>query len=254
MDEFGPEAVRAAIQEADGPAICAYLTGGFPSAETFPEVLRTVATAADVVEVGVPFTDPLADGLTIQEASRRALTNGVTLESIIETLQRLRGKLEAPHLLMGYYNPFLALGLERLAASMAASATSGLIVPDLPLEECSTLSSVLELNGLGLVQLVTPTTPEARLARLASASRGFVYAVTTTGVTGGTTKVSPETITYLDRVRAASPLPVLAGFGVRDHTQVDALAAHVDGVVVGSALIEVIDRGDDPAQFLAGLR
>lgn len=254
MSRVGPDAVTEAIVASGGPALCAYLTGGFPSRSLFPDILKAVAGEADVVEVGIPFSDPMADGLTIQEASRRALADGVTLEWILETLAGLRGGLDAPHLLMGYYNPFLALGLDRLAGEMEHSGSSGLIVPDLPLEESRPLVDALDPNGLGLVQLVTPTTPASRLADLAAASSGFVYAVTTTGVTGGRSEVSQEMASYLARVKASASLPVLAGFGVRTSSQVNALAPHVEGVVVGSALIEVIDRGDDPAAFLAGLR
>lgn len=254
MSGVGPKALTEAIAASDGPAICAYLTGGFPTPGLFSDILKAVAGEADMIEVGIPFSDPMADGLTIQEASRRALEEGVTLGSILHTLAGLRGSLDAPHVLMGYYNPFLAFGLERLVEAMGESGSSGLIVPDLPIEESGPLVEAIEGEGLGLVQLVTPTTPQHRLAELAVASRGFVYAVTTTGVTGGRSEVSQEMASYLAAIKAISKLPVLAGFGVRSRTQVEALAPHVDGVVVGSALIEVIDRGDDPAAFLAGLR
>ena len=129
-----------------------------------------------------------------------------------------------------------------------------MIVPDLPLEEGADLGEALQSAGLGLVQLVTPRTSDARLARIAKESRGFVYAVSTTGVTGGETALPDEILAYFDRVKSHSELPVLAGFGVRSPEQVAALAPHVDGVVVGSALIEVISRGDDPGEFLDGLR
>ncbi|MCZ6455814.1 MAG: tryptophan synthase subunit alpha, partial [Actinobacteria bacterium] len=162
--------------------------------------------------------------------------------------------LAAPHLLMGYYNPFLAFGLDRLGPAMAGSRTSGLIIPDLPLEEDGPVRDVLEPDGRALVQLVTPETSPGRLERISSVGSGFVYAVTTTGVTGGEVQLPVEALQYLDKVQAASALPVLAGFGVRNRAQVTALAPHVDGVVVGSALIEAIDRGEDPGAFLAGLR
>jgi tryptophan synthase alpha chain len=246
------DAVTTAIEDAGGSAICAYVTAGYPSLEDFPGVLEKVAVTADVVEVGVPFTDPMADGQTIQKASHQALTNGVDLDYIFEILNAV--DLAAPHLLMGYYNPFLAFGLDRLVDAMAVSGTSGLIVPDLPIEESAELSVSLDSIGAGLVQLVAPTTPEDRLHKLADASRGFVYAVTTKGTTGGATSFDEDVLAYLDRVRAVSGLPVLAGFGVRERAQVEALAGHVDGVVVGSALIDAIERGEDPAEFLSRLR
>ncbi len=251
-DSFGAETITRAIREASGPAVCAYVTAGYPSLEAFPSVLESVARAADVVEIGVPFTDPMADGLTIQQASHLALSNGVTLEWIFELLGGI--DLAAPHLLMGYYNPFLAFGLDRLGGAMAGSRTSGLIVPDLPLEENGPVREVLEPHRLALVQLVTPATSSERLHRLTSTGAGFVYAVTTTGVTGGEVDLPVEALQYLHRVGVTSALPVLAGFGVRNQAQVAALAPHVDGVVVGSALIEAIDRGEDPGAFLEGLR
>lgn len=211
-----------------------------------------MAGSADVVEIGVPFTDPMADGLTIQQASHVALDNGVTLEWIFELLGD--SDLGSPHLLMGYYNPFLAFGLSRLGEAMKDSRTAGLIIPDLPLEENGPVREVLDPGGLALVQLVTPSTSEERLGRVASAGGGFVYAVTTRGVTGGEVDLPAESLEYLDRVKTVSSLPVLAGFGVRNQAQVAALASHVDGVVVGSALIEAIDNGQDPGVFLDGLR
>jgi tryptophan synthase alpha chain len=244
--------ITEAIVGADGPAICGYVTAGYPTRDRFIEILSAVSEAADVVEVGIPFSDPMADGLTIQQASHVALQQGINLDIVFDILEGV--ELGAPHVFMGYYNPFLAYGLERLSERMAAVGTSGLIIPDLPVEESHQVIELLEPAGLGLIQLVAPTTPPERLVRLASASRGFVYAVTTKGTTGGATKFDPDVLAYLDRVAQASDLPVLAGFGVRERAQVDQLAAHVDGVVVGSALIDAIDRGDDPAGFIQGLR
>ena len=253
-ESFGSEAITSAIQAANGPAICAYVTAGYPSLDSFPDILRSVTESADVVEIGIPFTDPMADGLTIQRASRVSLENGVTLQWILDLLADLAPDLASPRLLMGYYNPFLAFGLDRLGLAMKSTATSGLIVPDLPLEENRPMRSMLDPHGLALVHLATPTTPQDRLPRLAAPGGGFLYAVTTTGVTGGETTVDSETLSYLDRVRSAVSLPVLAGFGVRSRDQVEALSHHVDGVIVGSALIEAIDQGEDPGAFLEGLR
>jgi len=245
-------AVTVAIEDADGPAICAYLTAGYPTPEVFPSMLSAVARVADVVEVGIPFTDPMADGQTIQHASHEALTRGVNLDWVFETLGSV--ELEAPHVLMGYYNPFLAFGLHELVHHMTAVGTSGVIVPDLPLEESAELAIMLEANDKGLIQLVAPTTPDDRLGKLVAASHGFVYAVSTKGTTGGATTFDQDVLGYLDRVKAVASLPVLAGFGVREPSQVAQLASHVDGVVVGSALIDAIDRGEDAAAFLLGLR
>ena len=244
--------VTAAIEAAGGSAICGYITAGYPSPDEFAGLLTAVASAADVVEVGIPFTDPMADGQTIQQASHAALSRGVNLDVIFSTLESVQ--LDAPHVFMGYFNPFLAYGLDRLVSRMAEVGTSGLIVPDLPMEESAELALKLEERDLGLIQLVAPTTPDERLARLADSSRGFVYAVTTKGTTGRATSFDAEVLEYLARVKASSELPVLAGFGVREQAQVAELCRHVDGVVVGSALIDAIDRGDDPAAFITGLR
>jgi tryptophan synthase alpha chain len=245
-------AVTSAIDAAGGQAICAYLTAGYPDLDSFPRILGEVAAVADVVEIGVPFTDPMADGQTIQQASHRALEQGVSLDYVFDTLDDVT--LASPHLLMGYYNPFLAYGIDHLLSRMTGAGTSGLIVPDLPIEESADLSTALEEQGMGLVQLVAPTTPDDRLRRLAAASRGFVYAVTTRGTTGSSTQFDNEVLSYLDRVSQTSELPVLAGFGVRERSQVAELAGHVDGVDVGSALIDAIDRGDDAAGFIEGHR
>ena len=250
----GARAITEGIEMAVGPAICAYVTAGFPTLEGFADELRSVARAADVVEVGVPFTDPMADGLTIQRASHVALENGVNLDWILETLSQGSAASEAPILLMGYYNPFLAYGLDRLGANLASAGVSGLIVPDLPHEESADLRESLDPEGIALVQLVTPSTPDQRLSRLAVASGGFLYAVSTTGVTGGETAFEAESLDYLHRVREVSPVPVLAGFGIRDADQVKKLAPHVDGVVVGSALIDAIERGEDSGAFIDELR
>lgn len=244
--------ITEAIANADGPALCAYLTAGYPDLDRFPSILSAVSAVADVVEVGIPFTDPMADGQTIQQASHIALMRGINLDVVFEILGS--ADLAAPHVFMGYFNPFLAYGLDRLVDRMEEVGTSGLIVPDLPLEESGEMTAMLENRGLGLVQLVAPTTPVARLAKLATASRGFVYAVTTKGTTGRATTFDMDVLDYLDRVKTAAELPVLAGFGVRERSQVADLSAHVDGVVVGSALIDAIDRGEDPAGFLQSLR
>ncbi len=234
-----------------GPAVAAFLTAGFPDPDRFADTLRSVASEADVVEVGVPFSDPMADGMTIQRASRVALEAGVTLPWILDGIRSARPA--APVLLMSYLNPLLARGLEALAEEAAGAGVAGLIVPDLPWEESEELRDALEPRGLGLVQMVTPVTPPDRLAVLCGASRGFVYAVTRTGTTGAAVDVAPV-LSFLDRVREVSPVPVLAGFGVRGPEQVRELAAHADGVIVGSALIETLERGEDPVAFLRSLR
>ena len=250
------DAITAAIRKAatTRPAVVAYLTAGFPDRDGFARNLLAVASAADVVEIGVPFSDPMADGLTIQRASQAALRGGFTLPWLLDELRGLRERPGAPILLMSYLNPLLAYGLARLPEAAAAAGVSGFIIPDLPYEEAADTRSALARAGLALVQLVTPVTPRDRLRMLCEASEGFVYAVTMTGTTGKTVAVPDEVLEYLDRVREVSRLPVCAGFGIRNREQVARLKDHVDGVVVGSALVEVLERGADARAFLTGLR
>jgi len=250
----GGARIESAIRKAraaTGTALAAFVTGGFPDLESFGAILRATRTEADLVEVGVPFSDPMADGLTIQRSSRVALERGATLPWILETVAEAAGP--APVLLMSYLNPLLAYGLERLAADAAAAGVAGFIVPDLPLEESGELRETLEAREIALVQLVTPATPDGRLERVCRASRGFVYAVTLRGTTGATLEHADVT-DYLERVRVATSLPILAGFGVRTSADVRTLAEAADGVIVGSALIEAIEKGGDPAAFLRALR
>lgn len=246
-------AIRAASRRG-GLALVAFMTAGFPSRERFAADLLKLGEAADVVEIGLPFSDPMADGMTIQRSSRAALANGVTLAWIFAELRALATPPPAPLLLMSYLNPLLAHGVARLAADARAAGIAGFIVPDLPFEECADLRAALAGEGIALVQMVTPVTPPARLAMLARESAGFVYAVTMTGTTGKDVAVPDTVLDYLDRVRAASAVPVCAGFGIRHATQVARLTGHADGVIVGSALVEVLESGEDPAKFLRGLR
>jgi tryptophan synthase alpha chain len=251
------ERITAAIRranEAGGPALVAFLTAGYPSAEGFLGSLRTIAEAADVVEIGVPFSDPMADGMTIQRASRSAIANGASLRWIFAQLAGRDFEPAAPLLLMSYLNPLLNFGFEALARRAAECGVCGFIVPDLPLEECAALREALEAEGVALVQMVTPATPSVRARRLSEASRGFVYAVTMTGITGGGAGLPEGLADYLDRVRSVSPIPVCAGFGIRDPQQVGLIGAHAHGAVVGSALVEVLERSGDPGAFLRGLR
>ena len=245
-------ALRGAAKQGQ-PALVAFLTAGYPSRALFREHLSAVASEAEVVEIGVPFTDPMADGVTIQRSSEAALRAGVSLSWILEELQ-LMPPVKAPLLLMSYLNPLLAFGLERLARRAAGAGVCGFIVPDLPLDESALLRDVLEPHNIALVQMVTPVTGPERLAKLTAASQGFVYAVTMTGTTGKGAAVPAEIGAYLRRVRDLAKVPVCAGFGIRSAAQVTQLRGQVEGVIVGSALVEVLERGESPQAWLAALR
>ena len=251
------ESISAAIEAATArgrPALVGYLTAGFPTRRQFKDNLAAVAGACDVVEIGVPFSDPMADGTTIQRASFAALADGVTLPWILDELNSIEPRHGAPILLMSYLNPLLAFGIDRLPRAASEAGVAGFIVPDLPFEESGDLSRALEQEGLALVQMVTPVTPHERLAMLCREAKGFVYAVTMTGTTGKSADVPADVLQYMDRVKRCSSVPVCAGFGIRSAAQVARFAPHVDGVVVGSALVEVLERGGDPAKFLSSLR
>lgn len=250
------ERITAAIRLASDSgrtALVPYITAGYPQKARFIATLKAIATEAEVVEVGVPFSDPMADGVTIQRASHAAIAAGVSLRWILAELAA-NAPFDAPIVLMSYLNPLLNHGYERLATDALAAGVCGFIVPDLPLEESAELRAALDARGLALIQLVTPATPPARLEALCAASRGFVYAVTVTGITGSGQELPAGATTYLDRVQAASALPVCAGFGVRRPEQVRWLAPHVQGVIVGSALVEALEQGGDPVAFLRALR
>ena len=246
-------ALRKRAAAADGPALVAFLTAGFPSRAQFREHLAAVAAGADVVEIGVPFSDPMADGVTIQRSSEQALKQGVTLRWILDELAAMP-PLAAPLLLMSYLNPLLSYGFGRLAGDALRARVCGFIVPDLPLDESGPFRAELDRHGLAMVQMVTPVTPPERMQRLCEASNGFVYAVTMTGTTGKNVAVPDNVVEYLERVRACAKVPVCAGFGIRSAEQVARLRGHVDGVIVGSALVEVLERGGSQQAWLSALR
>jgi tryptophan synthase alpha chain len=251
VDPIG-EAIRAATALGE-PALVGYLTAGFPKLEHFRRDLQAIAAGADLVEIGVPFTDPMADGVTIQRSSHVALAQGVSLRWILAELEALP-KQRTPLLLMSYLNPLLAFGLERLAAACERAAVAGCIVPDLPFDESGELRQALDRRGIALVQMVTPVTEPERMKQLCASSQGFLYAVTRTGTTGKNVSTPPEVIAYLKRVRSLATVPVCAGFGIRSREQVERLKGCVDGVVIGSALVEVLERGADPTAWLHALR
>ncbi len=249
------ERLTAAIKAANDhsrPALVPFITAGYPEPGEFINTLREIAEVGDVIEVGIPFSDPMADGMTIQRSSFIALQNGVSLQWIFGELE-MAGDLGTPIVMMSYLNPLLAFGYDKLALRARATGVCAFIVPDLPFEECDELRCALEAQGLGLIQLVTPATPQARLKMLCEASRGFVYAVTITGITGGDAGLPDDLAQYLDAVSSSSRIPVCAGFGIREAADVASVGEHAAGAIVGSALVEVLETGEDPRPFLRSL-
>ena len=246
-------AAIAAANDAGRTALVPFITAGYPEPKEFISTLQAVAAVGDIVEIGIPFSDPMADGMTIQRSSFEALQKGVSLAWIFDELEN-SGGVDTPLVMMSYLNPLLAFGYEKLAERALETGVCAFIVPDLPYEESDEIRSALEAQGLGLIQLVTPATPEKRLWTLCAASRGFVYAVTITGITGGDTGLPSDLADYLDKVASISEIPVCAGFGIREAADVASVGKHSAGAIVGSALVEVLERGEDSTAFLQSLR
>src|SRR4051812_26566295 len=245
-------AISAAFEAAPGrAALMPYLMAGFPDVETSVRVAIAYAEAgADLVELGVPFSDPLADGPVIHAAATKALENGANVHQILEAATTIAEHL--PVVLMCYANPIYARGPERFAAELARRGVSGIIVPDLPLEESAPILAACDAHGIALVPLVAPTTPDDRLDAIGRIARGFVYTVSVTGTTGERSAGTSDPTPLLARVKARSPVPVALGFGISNGPQARAAAdAGADGVIVGSRLVravaEAAEQGADPA-------
>jgi tryptophan synthase alpha chain len=254
----GGERIAAAFATAPGrAALMPYLMGGFPDVETSVAIgIAYAESGADLVELGVPFSDPLADGPVIHAAGTRALAAGANVHAILEAGARIAEQV--PVVLMCYANPLFARGPERFAGELAGRGISGLIVPDLPLEESAEVLAACDAHGVALVPLVAPNTPDARLAAIGRLARGFVYTVSVTGTTGERVAVRTDLAGLLGRVKAHSPVPVAAGFGISSGAQaVAAAGAGADGVIVGSRLVravtEAVDSGADPAMAAASV-
>ena len=243
---------RIKAPKASGPALIPFITAGYPNAEDFKQTLFEISKKADVIEIGVPFSDPMADGVTIQRSSHMAIENGVTLKWIFNQLKEIN--LDTPIVLMSYLNPLYVFGMEELTKASLESGVDGFIVPDLPIEESKELNDRLSEAGLALIQLVTPATPKDRIEMITNHSSGFIYAVTIKVVTGGEDALSADVTDYLKQVQEIAKIPVCAGFGIREKSDVEMLANHVDGIIVGSAIVETIEQGNSPTEFLDQLK
>jgi tryptophan synthase alpha chain len=241
---MGRIGARFAKRRAEGrTAFVAFLTAGDPSLDrTVEAALALDAAGADVLELGVPFSDPLADGPVIQRSSERALARGVTLARVLDAVRRIRERSELPLLLFSYFNPLLQHGLGRLAREAKAAGVDGVLVTDLPPEEAGEWIAAARAEGLDTVFLASPTSPPERLRLVAEASRGFVYAISRTGVTGERQALSGDARPLVERLRALTDVPVALGFGLSTPEQVREAAAVADGVVVGSALVRFLEE------------
>jgi tryptophan synthase alpha chain len=250
----GEEAIGAAFRTEGGrAALMPYMMGGFPDVATSRRIAEAYADGgADLVELGVPFTDPLADGPVIQAAGNAALRAGATTHEVLAIGRALAERL--PVVAMVYANLVLARGLERFVDELAAHDIAGLIVPDLPLEESDAVREACEASGLALVPLVAPTTPDERMARIGASARGFLYAVSVTGTTGERTALADAFAAIVGRAKASTDVPVALGFGIGTPEQArEAVKAGADGVIVGSRLVRAVAESDDPATAVHGL-
>ena len=234
-------------KQAGRKALVMFVSAGDPDLGATEKLIREIVDAgADVVEIGVPFSDPMADGPTIQEASQRALASGTTLTGILEMVKRLRASgVEAPFVLFSYYNVLFHYGLPKLSVDAKAAGIDGVLVVDVPYEEMDEVLPDLTANDLHLIRLVAPTTSAERATKILADAKGFVYTITVTGVTGARAELPPELDDLLVRMGKASPVPVVAGFGVSSPEMAKLVSQKADGVVVGSALVKRM-AGDQP--------
>jgi tryptophan synthase alpha chain len=224
-----------------------YVTVGYPRLDSTPDIVAAmVGAGADLVELGVPFSDPLAEGRTVQATSQRALANGVSVAHCLETARLCRQRTEAPMVFMGYLNPILAYGVERFCAAAAAAGIDGLIVPDISMEETAELHRACQGAGLDLVFFVAPTTTEARMRHVAELASGFIYCIAVTGVTGSRDEIAADVDKLLAKIRELTSTPLALGFGISRPEHLAQLKGKVDAAIVGSALLDRITE-DDPA-------
>jgi tryptophan synthase alpha chain len=243
-------------------ALIPYFCAGDPSLEATARLVEEAdARGADVIEVGLPFSDPLADGPTIQRAAVRALERGTSLYRLLPVLAGVSGRIRAPLVVMTYLNPLYRFGLDRVAHDLAKAGVAGLIVPDCPLDESTPLARAAEAASLDLVSLAAPTSGPERLRRIARASRGFVYLVPLTGITGERTELPAALVQLVRDLRAVTTKPICVGFGISTPDQVAAVVRHADGAIVGSAIVRLVERlAADPGlvgqvgDFIAALK
>lgn len=236
-------------------AFVAFVTVGYPEIDSTPGLVKAlIAGGADVIELGVPFSDPLGEGPTIQGSTFRALENGATAETCLEVCRSLRADgVTAPLILMGYYNPMLAYGIERFAKDAADAGADGIISMDLPPEESGELHAACEAHGLRLIYLLAPTSTDARIEAVAERASGFVYCVSVTGVTGARDSLSQDVGAFVQRVRKQIPLPLAVGFGISQPEHFQAVGRIADAAAIGSAIIDVIAKSE-PSEREARLK
>lgn len=231
------------LQQRGETALIPFITAGDPNLAITVQLVRTLEeSGADLIELGMPFSDPMADGPTIQASSERALAAGTTLEKVLHLVTEIRQQSQIPLVLMGYYNPIFRYGAERFAVAAAAAGVDALLLVDLPPEEVAEIKSTMDSAGIVLITLLAPTTPAERMQQLAACAQGYLYYVSMTGVTGAQ-KITPQDIrTAVTTLKQMSPVPVAVGFGISTVEDAQAVGEFADGVVVGSALVKIIEK------------
>jgi len=235
--------IASVFAQANHTALIPYITVGYPSVETTLKVVSLLASSGcDIIELGIPFSDPLADGATIQRASYEALRQGITPKVCLEVAQELRRQVEIPLVFMTYYNPVVKFGLEQFCSECVRAGIDGLIIPDLPPEEGEELERSTRRHGLDLIYLLSPASTEERIKLVASRSSGFIYLVSVTGVTGARAKLPEELESFVARVKAGTEKPLCVGFGVSTPEQARRIAKVADGVIIGSRIIQLMEE------------
>ena len=252
-------AAFAQAQETQSAALMPYFTLGFPDRATSLDVVEAIAPYSDLIELGVPFSDPLADGPTIQRSTQIALENGTTTADCLAMVRELRARgIDKPFMLMGYYNPILAYGIDAYVRDAAAAGADGFIVPDLPPEEAAEFEQAAQAADLVLIPFLAPTSNPERIADIAPRAQGFIYLVSVAGVTGARTQVQSDLGAFVARVREQAQVPLAVGFGIGTPEQAAKVGQLADGVIVGSALVNVADKAEAKAEaagaFVASLQ
>jgi len=233
-----------AIKAANSKALCTYIMGGDGGADISLKLMHTLAeSGADIIEIGFPFSDPMADGPVIQEAGRRALSCGTTLQKVIDIVAEFRRtNINTPVILMGYLNPVLKMGINLFADACKNAGIDGAIIVDIPVDETIGLADALDKQGIALIRLIAPTTTSERLQEICSKASGFLYLITVKGITGAATATNSELLQQIEIIRKLTSTPLLAGFGIKTASQAKQFAEITDGVVVGSSLVEIISK------------
>jgi len=250
--------IAQVFDKKDHKAFVAYVTVGYPSMwATLQAVPLLAECGCDIIELGIPFSDPLADGTTIQKASFDALQNGVTPKTCLEVAQKLRLKTDVPLVFMSYYNPIFHYGVEEFCAECEQVDVDGLIIPDLPPEEGTELSDATHKHGLDLIYLLAPTSTDERIKLIAEKSSGFIYLVSVTGVTGARASLPQELSSFVAQVKQTTDKPLCVGFGISTPEQAKQVAEISDGVIIGSRIIQLLESGlslDSLRKFATELR